>query len=221
MVVNIESLKFRYNNGFCLNIPELRIKSEEHNVFIGASGSGKTTLLRLLSGILVPQNGQITIDNLLISSLSDAKRRAFRISHIGYVFQDFRLVPHLNIKENIILPYRINKVLAINENIENRLISLTDSMGITDKLHRRIHEVSQGEQQRVAICRALLPSPDLILADEPTGNLDPKNKERTMDLLLNYAYEKKAMLIVVSHDVTLFDRFDRIINFETYCRSYD
>ena len=221
MIVNIESLKFSYNNKFCLNIPELTINSEERNVFIGPSGSGKTTLLRLLSGILVPQDGQIIIGNVSLSELSDAKRRAFRILHIGYVFQDFRLVKHLNVKENIILPYRINKILSINENVENRLISLVESMGITDKLNRMIHEISQGEQQRVAICRALLPSPEIILADEPTGNLDPKNKERTIDLLLNYASEKKTMLIAVSHDVTLFDRFDRIINFETFCGRYD
>ena len=107
-------------------IPELEIQSGEHVAFIGASGSGKTTLLRLLAGIVTPQSGMVNAGDIGVNRMSDAERRSFRISQIGFVFQDFRLINYLNIRENMLLPYRLNTTLKLNANVKNRLVKLAE-----------------------------------------------------------------------------------------------
>ena len=143
--------------------------------------------------------------------MSEAERRSFRISQIGFVFQDFRLIDYLNIRENMLLPYRLNTTLKLNANVENRLGKLAEILLLTDKLLSPIDELSQGEQQRTAIGRALLPKPRLILADEPTGNLDPDNTRRIMDLLFEQA--AGATVVMVTHDHSLAARFDTVMDF--------
>ena len=140
------------------------------------------------------------------------KKREFRISNIGFIFQDFELIEYLNVRDNIALPYLINPALKINNEIENRIASLTGKFGINDKLERNALELSQGEKQRAAICRAIVSSPGIILADEPTGNLDPVNKETTVRELVSYSDENNAVLVMVTHDFSLLDHFDRTIN---------
>lgn len=217
MRVEIRSMEFAYGDeGFHLSIPEMEIQSGERVAFVGPSGSGKTTLLRLLAGIVTPQAGTVSAGDIKISRIPDADRRTFRISNIGFVFQDFRLVDYLEVRENMLLPYRLNSTLILNENVENRLNKLAEALHLVDKLNSAVDELSQGEKQRTAIARALLPKPGLILADEPTGNLDPCNKRRILDLLFEQAKENDPTLMIVTHDHALLERFDRVIDFAQF-----
>ena len=146
-------------------------------------------------------------------------RRDFRCSNIGFVFQQFELLDYLTVKDNIALPFLINQNLAGQKSElggDDAIAKLADSMGIGDKLKRHPQKLSQGEQQRVAICRSLVANPKLILADEPTGNLDPTNKHRTLDLLFEQADANDQTLIVVTHDMSIVDGFDRTIDFSQY-----
>jgi len=217
MRVTIENLEFEYGPGrFRLCIPDLQIEAGTRMAFVGPSGSGKTTLLRLLAGIVMPQSGTVTVGEVPVNELADAGRRAFRIRHIGFVFQDFRLVEHLDVRENILLPYRLNDALPVYDSIESQVKQQAERLDLADKLDSPVDELSQGEQQRVAICRALLPRPDLLLADEPTGNLDPKNKDRILDQLFQQVESAEATLVMVTHDHALLDRFDRVIDFTKF-----
>lgn len=217
MKATIKDLEFGYaEGGFQLRIPELEIAAGAKVAFVGPSGSGKTTLLRLLAGVSAPDKGAVDAGGSRLGELSDAQRRAFRIRKVGFVFQDFELIDYLDVRENILLPYRINPALILDSTVRDELVELAESMGLTDKLKRRIDQLSQGEKQRVAICRALLPRPEIILADEPTGNLDPDNKRRILDILFEQSSRTKATLIVVTHDHSLLDGFDRVIDFEQF-----
>jgi putative ABC transport system ATP-binding protein len=219
-MIGIDDLHFEYRDGgFTLAIDRLEIGPGTKVAFVGPSGSGKTTLLHLMAGILVPQRGRIRIGETELSALNDASRRNFRISSIGFVFQDFELVEYLNVRENILLPYLINASLALNAPVRQSADRLAESVGLGDKLTRRIGHLSQGERQRVAICRALLPGPQVLLADEPTGNLDPKNKGRILDLLCQRAADTGATLIVVTHDHSLLPGLDRVIDFQQFMHS--
>jgi len=216
-MIQINFLKFNYPSGdFQLNITEFNIDQGEKIAVIGPSGSGKTTLLNLLSGILIPGGGTIDVEGKKINELQDSERRSFRISTIGFVFQDFELFDYLNVMDNILHPFRINRALKIKRDTRRRVERLTEEMGIGDKLNRFPGDLSQGEKQRAAICRALLPKPKLILADEATGNLDPKNKTRILDLLFQAVDTHDATLIAVTHDHELIDRFDRVIDFKEF-----
>ncbi len=216
-LLDIQSLLFQYPRGsFQLKVPELKLSKGEKVAVIGPSGSGKTTLLNLIAGIYLPDHGSVQIDGQLISRLNDAARRDFRITRIGFVFQDFQLLDYLTIRDNILYPYRISRALKLDASVRQRVESLADNMGISDKLDRRIHSLSQGEKQRAAICRAMLTNPDLILADEATGNLDPDNKTHILDLLFQNVDQNDAGLLAVTHDHELLDRFDRVIDFNTF-----
>ena len=216
-LICIERLCFQYPVGdFRLEIPEFRVLKSEKIGIIGPSGSGKTTLLNLLSGILVPQDGEIVFAGRMISRMGDADRRDFRISRIGFVFQDFMLIDYLNILDNILHPYRITKTLKLTSKVRSRAVRLARDMGIENKLHRLPQNLSQGEKQRAAICRALLPQPELILADEATGNLDPANKVLILELLFEQIQEAGSTLVAVTHDVELLKFFDRVVDFKAF-----
>ena len=213
-VIEIESLEFHYPHGeFHLAIPQLSVAPGEKVAVIGPSGSGKTTLLNLIAGISRPQQGTVTVADQIVSAFSDAMRRDFRITHIGFVFQDFELLDYLNVHDNILHPYRITRALKLTQQIEQRASDLANGLEIGDKLRRYTGELSQGEKQRAAICRALLPQPQLILADEATGNLDPRNKGKILDLLFENVDSHDATLLAVTHDHELLPRFDRVIDF--------
>ncbi len=217
MRVAVDNIKFSYGpERFRLQIPELQIEAGARVAIVGPSGSGKTTLLRLLAGIVTPQSGTVAVGEVPMNELTDTGRRAFRIRHIGFVFQDFRLVEHLDVRENILLPYRLNDALPVYDSIESQVKLQAERLELADKLDSPVDELSQGEQQRVAICRALLPRPELLLADEPTGNLDPKNKDRILEQLFQQAESAEATLVMVTHDHALLDRFDRVIDFTKF-----
>jgi putative ABC transport system ATP-binding protein len=218
-MITISSIRFSYNqNGFCLNIPQLSVQKGEKVAVIGPSGSGKTTLLNLIAGILTTEQGSITVGQNKVNTFSDSARRDFRITNIGFVFQDFELLDYLNILDNILHPFRITKALTLDTQIRQRATKLSQQMGIDNKLKHFPDDLSQGEKQRAAICRALLPCPKLILADEATGNLDPANKKRILDLLFQCVDEHDATLLAVTHDHELLPHFDRTINFNDFCR---
>jgi len=192
------------------------VAAGEKVAVVGPSGTGKTTLLNLLAGILLPSSGTVRVADRIVSDLTDAERRAFRISRIGFVFQNFELVDYLSAFENILYPYRIAPHLMLSPEVRARAEVLADKVGLTGKLGRKPDALSQGEQQRVAICRALLPGPDLVLADEATGNLDPRNKSLILDLLFEQAEAAGATLLAVTHDHDLLPRFDRVVDFSQF-----
>ena len=216
-MIAVTDLEFRYREGdFFLRIPRLEVAEGEAVAVIGPSGSGKTTLLNLISGVAVPVRGKIRVGNAEVIGLNDAGRRGFRIRNIGMVFQEFELLEYLSVLDNILLPYRITESLRLTNQVRKRAEELGRRVGLGDKLGRNVRRLSQGERQRVGVCRALLTNPPLLLADEPTGNLDPSNKDRILDILFEFVGENGATLLAVTHDHGLLDRFSRVIDFKEF-----
>jgi putative ABC transport system ATP-binding protein len=216
-MITIYDLDFFYRSGeFQLLIPEFGVSEGEKVAVIGPSGSGKTTLLNLVAGIIAPESGTVQVGDVKVSELNDAGRRDFRIANIGFVFQDFELLDYLDVFDNILHPYRISGALKLDRAVKQRAALLAEEMDIGDKLQRKAEDLSQGEKQRAAICRALLTQPRLILADEATGNLDPENKTRILDSLFRAVEEHEATLLAVTHDHELLTRFDRIVDFKDF-----
>ncbi len=219
VLVELEKVEFAYpEGGFRLFIERFAVERGETVAVIGPSGCGKTTLLHLVAGIVVPSSGSIRVDGVEISALSDAARRAHRIRRIGLVFQEFELLDYLSVLDNTLLPYRVSPALGLDKRVVDRARSLAEDLGLGDKLRRRPSKLSHGERQRVGICRALLPEPVLLLADEPTGNLDPRTKERVIDLLVEQAKRTSTALLTVTHDHGLLDRFDRVADVEALAK---
>lgn len=216
-MIKIDGLRFRYpGSSFSLDIPKFRVEQGEKLAIIGPSGAGKTTLLKLIAGIAQPEAGAIQVDGAALHGMKDAARRDFRITRIGFVFQELELLDYLNVFDNIVHTYRINPVLKLDAAVRERAHALAEEVGLGAKLRRMPNELSQGERQRAAVCRALLPEPSLILADEATGNLDPANKIRILDLLFQAAQRRQASLLAVTHDHELLPRFDRVVDFNAF-----
>jgi|AVFP01.1.fsa_nt_gi putative ABC transport system ATP-binding protein len=216
-MLHVKDIYFTYQPGsFSLQIPHFSVGAGEKMAVIGPSGSGKTTLLSLVGGILSPDRGTISVNNVELSTLSDTARRNFRISTIGFIFQDFGLLDYLDVRDNILHPYRITGTLTLTKDVRDRSELLAERMGISDKLTRHPPELSHGERQRVAICRALLTRPKIILADEATGNLDPKNKLHIMNLLCESVEFEDATLLAVTHDQELLGQFDQVTDFQNW-----
>jgi putative ABC transport system ATP-binding protein len=216
-MVRIENLTFGYgSNGFRLRMPDFSLSDAERLAVVGPSGSGKTTLLNLIAGILAPDEGRIEVAGTELPGLTDTERRNFRASHIGFVFQDFALLDYLPARQNILYPYRITPALVLDQEARERAEALAAACGIGDKLDRHPAQLSQGEQQRVAICRALVTQPKLILSDEATGNLDPDSKARILDLLFERAADAGASVLAVTHDHELLPRFERVLDFAQF-----
>ncbi len=212
-MISVSDLRFSYPGGeFELDVPNLDVSTGEKVAVIGPSGSGKTTLLHLMAGIRLPQTGTVTTDGVEVTGLDDGARRDFRIRRIGMVFQEFELLEYLTVLDNILLPYRINGSLRLDGEVRSRAIELAGQVGLGDKTHRLSTRLSHGEKQRVAVCRALVAEPVLLLADEPTGNLDPNNTQRVLDILLEAADATGATLVTVTHDHDLLPKFDRSID---------
>ncbi|MHC4993124.1 MAG: ABC transporter ATP-binding protein [Planctomycetota bacterium] len=216
-MIRISQLEFRYRQGeFVLRVPELSVERGSAVAIIGPSGSGKTTLLHLMAGIAVPTSGRVSVDGTELCGLSGTSRRDLRIRTIGLVFQEFELLEYLTVLDNILLPYRISPALTLDRQVRQRAVMLAGRVGIGDKVGRLARRLSHGERQRAAICRAVLPEPKILLADEPTGNLDPSNKDRVLDIFFEYARETETTLIAVTHDRDILDRFDRVIDFKLF-----
>ncbi|UCD53264.1 MAG: ABC transporter ATP-binding protein [Phycisphaerales bacterium] len=212
-VIQIRDLQFGYRVGmFRMAVERLHIAAQERVALIGPSGCGKTTLLNLLAGILVPSKGEIGVDGTCISALNQEDRQDFRALRMGLVFQEFELLEYLTVLDNVLLPFRLNPILQLTEAVRKRARALCDEVGLGDKIKRYPAHLSQGERQRVAVCRALVTEPKVILGDEPTGNLDPANRDLVMDILSEYSESSQAPLVMVTHDHELLDRFDRTMD---------
>lgn len=179
----------------------------EFVALVGPSGSGKSTLLHLAGGIDEPDRGRITIDGVDLNTLNLRQRSRVRRERIGFVFQFFQLLPTLTVKENVELPL----TFARDRSAPTKAMQLLDQMGLGDKAHRYPSELSGGEMQRVAIARALVADAPLILADEPTGNLDSITGADVMDLLTGQVREAGAALLLVTHDDAAAARADRVL----------
>lgn len=185
----------------------LKVKKGEFVSIIGKSGSGKTTLLHLIGGLEKADSGEIIIDSNDIKEMNDERLSIFRRENIGFIFQSYNLLPILNIQDNILLPLQLGgKQIEIN--FFHEIISM---LGIEDKLKNMPNELSGGEQQRVAIARALITKPSIVLADEPTGNLDPDTSENVLLLLKNMKKKFEQTLIMVTHNKLISKMADRRI----------
>ncbi len=186
---------------------ELAVNAGEVVAIRGASGTGKSTLLHCLGLLDRPDSGSITLDGTELANLRGSARSAMRAKRIGFVFQAFHLLPEFNVLENVLMSAR-TAGLPLTAATE-RAKELLSSVGIADRTHQDVRTLSGGERQRVALCRALLPGPQLLLADEPTGNLDPATAETVLDQLLKLARQSQASVIIVTHDATIAERADR------------
>ncbi len=183
----------------------LEIDINDFISIMGPSGSGKSTLLHLLSGLDRPTSGTLNYDGRDIYSFSDKELSAFRRRSIGFIFQQFNLLPVLTAKENIIMPLLLDK----KQPDEVYLMQLAKLLGISDRLNHLPHELSGGQQQRVAIARALIAKPDIIFADEPTGNLDSKSGGEVMKMLENIWKKTGTKLVIITHDHRVAQMADR------------
>lgn len=212
--INITNLKKSYGIGESkievLKGINLKIEEGETLALTGKSGSGKSTLLSLLAGLDTIDDGDIIIDSINISKMSEKDLSQFRAKNLGIIFQQFHLVSTLTAHENILLPLELLKSSNAIEKAKN----LLDSVGLSHRSDHLPFELSGGECQRVAIARALAIRPSLILADEPSGNLDEETGEKVMDLLFKMVHETKTTLILVTHDHDLAKRCSRIVHLE-------
>ena len=209
MRIEAKDLSKIYGSGenqiIALDKVNLGIDVNDFISIMGPSGSGKSTLLHLLSGLDRPTFGTLTYDGKDIYSFSDKELSSFRRQRIGFIFQQFNLLPVLTAKENIIMPLLLDK----KQPDEAYLEQLSQMLGIHDRLTHLPHELSGGQQQRVAIARALIARPDIIFADEPTGNLDSKSGSEVMELLQNIWKKMGTKLVVITHDSRVAQMADR------------
>nr|WP_308743081.1 ABC transporter ATP-binding protein [uncultured Anaerocolumna sp.] len=209
--MNIEGKELSkiYGNGesrvVALDKVNLEITANDFISIIGPSGSGKSTLLHLLSGLDKPTSGSLTYNGKDIYSFTDRELSAFRRQRIGFIFQQFNLLPVLTAKENIIMPLLLDK----NQPDDTYLKQLTDLLGISDRLSHLPHELSGGQQQRVAIARALIAQPDIIFADEPTGNLDSKSGSEVIEIMKDIWRKMGKTLVIITHDSAIARMADR------------
>jgi len=217
-LVRIQNLRFRWpgQTEDILRVDEFCMEPAEKIYIQGASGSGKSTLLNIIGGILEPQVGDVDILGHPLTGLSNFARDQLRAHHIGYIFQQFNLIPYLSIIDNVILPCRFSKLRheksvrrsgSLTDDAKNLLDRLFPSSGLD--LDRPVNELSVGQQQRVAVARALIGQPELVIADEPTSALDTVTREAFMELLFEEINLSGSGLLFVSHDPAHKHRFDR------------
>ena len=210
-IVETENLTKTYQAGdiavTALDGVDLRVAAGEFVAIIGKSGSGKSTLLHMLGGLDVPTSGSVIVDGNDLTMLDRTQLALFRRRRVGFIFQQYNLIPDLNVWDNIIFPLALDGVAIDTEFIDELLTALH----IADKRDRMPSQLSGGEQQRVAIARALAMRPALILADEPTGNLDTLTSHEVMGLIRTLAAKLHQTLIVVTHDIDIAQLADRIV----------
>ena len=216
-IIDLNNVCFRWKNSgsMLLDIPEFRMKQHEHVFLQGPSGCGKSTLLALVGGILILESGSLKVLGQEISDLSRSGRDVFRVDHIGFIFQLFNLLPYLSIEENVMLPLRFSSIRAKRAGRTkldrlNEARRLLKALGLKEQQEEKspVIELSVGQQQRVAAARALIGSPELIIADEPTSALDTNLRNSFLELLFGECKKSGSTLLFVSHDSTLSDNFN-------------
>ncbi|UCH23194.1 MAG: ABC transporter ATP-binding protein [Deltaproteobacteria bacterium] len=219
-VIDINNLQFAWRNNAApvLDIDNLRVERGQRLFIEGPSGSGKSTLLSLLAGVIAPQKGTVSVRGRRVDALSGAQRDRFRADHIGFIFQMFNLIPYLSLAENVALPCRFSqrrrqKAQSQSGGLEKEALRLLTLLGLADPglLKRPVTDLSVGQQQRVAAARALIGSPEVLIADEPTSSLDAAHREAFIRLLFEECAKAQSTLIFVSHDTSLAPLFDQVI----------
>ncbi|MEL6686459.1 MAG: ABC transporter ATP-binding protein [Pseudomonadota bacterium] len=215
-VLTLDQVRFGYDPSKpIIDIDHLAIHRGESIFLRGPSGSGKSTLLGLIGGVLSPQSGDIHLGDQSMTTLSPGRRDALRVDHLGIIFQQLNLLPYLSILANVTLPCEFSKRRRnqLTTDVKDEAKRLVESLGLpASDLHRPVHDLSVGQQQRVAVARALIGGPDLIIADEPTSALDHDNRDRFIELLNQQRKQFGSSLLFVSHDTTLAKHFDRSLN---------
>ena len=186
---------------------DLTVPTGQFIAITGQSGSGKTTLLSLIAGLDIPNSGQIVIDEEDITKLDEDELALLRGKRFGFIFQNFHLIPTLTALENVVLSAELNNTPGASKKAND----LLGTVGLGDRLHHYPAQLSGGEQQRLSLARAFINEPDIILADEPTGNLDSKNSDRIIELILDLHRVKQATIILVTHELDVAERSERIL----------
>lgn len=199
-----------------LDIPEFHVGSGEQVALIGQSGGGKTTLLHLIAGLLTPDDGSIQIDGVELTKLSEQGRDRFRAGAIGYVFQTFNLLPAFSAIENV----KLGMTFGSGALDPPRAYDLLSRVGLGDRAHYRPSQLSVGQQQRVAIARSLAGRPKLLLADEPTANVDPASAESVLELIRSSCRQEQVALLMVTHDMDVANAFDRVEKLDEINRAF-
>lgn len=216
-MIEAQGVEFNYPAGaFALRLSDFSVAEGERVAVVGPSGSGKTTLLHLIAGILSPDRGRIRVHGLDLGELGPDDRRDLRLLKLGLIFQDLELLEYLDLLDNVLLPYRVSPFLELDREARERAAGLLEAVGLGGRLRDRPGRLSRGERQRVAFARALATRPPLVLADEPTGNLDGETRDRVAALLFDHATREGATLVVSSHDPELVGRFDRTVDVREY-----
>ena len=211
--LHVSDLRFAYSaEGFRVHVPQLELASGKALALAGPSGAGKSTLLRLLTGLLTPTAGKVSLGTAQMETMSHEARRAFRLQHIGLVFQDFALLDYLTVTENILLPHQFRG--TADAAVRTKMLDLTQRLHIDRYLDKRVAQLSQGERQRVAVARALVHEPQFVFADEPTASLDPARGRIVVDMLLEDTRKRGACLVMVTHDPNLLPLFDQTLRME-------
>lgn len=216
-VIRIRDLLFRWRGAekACLDIPAFEVQRAEHLFLHGPSGSGKSTLLGLLGGVLLPERGELVLLGAKLTGMTAPARDRFRADHVGFIFQQFNLIPYLGVIDNVLLPVRYSsrrreRIAARGATPFDEACRLLDRLGMSGDLrHREAVRLSVGQQQRVAAARALIGGPEIIIADEPTSAMDAGLQSVFVDLLLKEAAAAGATVIFVSHDHRLASGFPR------------
>ncbi|MEQ8360679.1 MAG: ABC transporter ATP-binding protein [Cytophagales bacterium] len=210
-ILEVKDLSKTYQTGgqslTVLNSINFEIKKGDTMSIVGPSGSGKTTLLGLCAGLDTPSTGSVSLAGIKLNDLSEDDRAYVRNQHVGFVFQNFQLLPTLSALENVSIPLE----LSGEKNTEARATELLSRVGLEERLHHYPNQLSGGEQQRVAIARAFMANPDILFADEPTGNLDEETAALITDLLFNLNKEIGTTLVMVTHNITLANFTNRIL----------
>lgn len=207
-MIEIHALKKCFGDQPVLEIPEVSFENGTSTVLFGPSGCGKTTLLNIIAGVLPADSGSVLVDGLDVCTLTPVNRDAYRLKTVGYVFQDYRLLDEMSVEDNLnLLTLGSRTTLPVEQYLE--------ALGLADKRKQRVKNLSGGQRQRVAIARALVKQPGLLLADEPTGNLNAKLGYEIMELLAGAAKQYQIPVVVVSHDRSIGSLFDRQIEFSS------
>jgi putative ABC transport system ATP-binding protein len=206
-MIRIKNIKKDFNSDTKIHLKDIEFENGKTYAILGVSGSGKTTLLNIIAGIVNPNEGEVLIDDIEITELSQKEKDNFRLKNIGYIFQDFKLMEDMTVEDNLNL-LKIEKIKCID------IDEILNQVGLKNKRKTKVKKLSGGEKQRVAIARALMKSPKIILADEPTGSLNYEKGLEIMELLNEFHKKSNHVMIFVTHDDRMAKFADEIIQFE-------
>lgn len=215
-MIELDNIKLAFDGKEVLNIQNLSFEDNRSYFIKGESGTGKTTLFNVISGLCLPDEGSVMVGDTFVHLLSEKDRDCFRAQNIGFIFQDFNLLDGFTVLENVMLPMTFIGKHTRLKNSKPKALDALQKVGLEDKSNIKVNKLSGGEKQRTAIARAVVNIPKVMLADEPTGNLDKANSLKITTLLLNMAKEYNATLIMISHDLSLMNLFDEVIDINDF-----